>query len=63
MTADARLRVAVAGASGRMGRMLIEAIGAADDLVQHTLERALARVAPAAASTATTLTTTALFMD
>jgi 4-hydroxy-tetrahydrodipicolinate reductase len=28
-----RLRIAVAGASGRMGRMLIEAIGAADDLV------------------------------
>ena len=33
MAADARLRVAVAGASGRMGRMLIEAIGAADDLM------------------------------
>ena len=26
------LRVAVAGASGRMGRMLIEAVSAADDL-------------------------------
>ena len=29
--ADARLRIAVAGASGRMGRMLIEAVLAADD--------------------------------
>jgi 4-hydroxy-tetrahydrodipicolinate reductase len=33
VTAANRLRVAVAGASGRMGRMLIEAIAAADDLV------------------------------
>ena len=33
MSAAARLRVAVAGASGRMGRMLIEAIAATDDLV------------------------------
>ena len=32
MSSD-RLRVAVAGASGRMGHMLIEAIAAADDLV------------------------------
>ncbi|MBP6776974.1 MAG: 4-hydroxy-tetrahydrodipicolinate reductase [Piscinibacter sp.] len=30
-TADARLRIAVAGASGRMGRMLVEAVLAADD--------------------------------
>jgi 4-hydroxy-tetrahydrodipicolinate reductase len=30
--AQARIRVAVAGASGRMGRMLIEALGAADDM-------------------------------
>ena len=33
VTSVERLRVAVAGASGRMGRMLIEAIAAADDLV------------------------------
>ncbi len=32
-TAAARYRVAVAGASGRMGRMLIEALAASDDLV------------------------------
>jgi 4-hydroxy-tetrahydrodipicolinate reductase len=31
--AQARIRVAVAGASGRMGKMLIEALGAADDLL------------------------------
>jgi 4-hydroxy-tetrahydrodipicolinate reductase len=31
--ANNRLRIAVAGASGRMGRMLIEAIGNADDVV------------------------------
>ena len=30
--AQGRIRVAVAGASGRMGRMLIEALGAADDM-------------------------------
>ena len=30
-SADARLRIAVAGASGRMGRMLVEAVLAADD--------------------------------
>ena len=30
---DDRLRIAVAGASGRMGRMLIEAVTSADDLV------------------------------
>lgn len=33
MTADARLRIAVAGASGRMGRMLVEAVLAAPDCV------------------------------
>ena len=33
MSPTAQLRVAVAGASGRMGRMLIEAISEADDLV------------------------------
>jgi len=33
MSAHTPLRVAVAGASGRMGRMLIEAISAADDCV------------------------------
>ena len=31
MTLDARLRIAVAGASGRMGRMLVEAVLAAPD--------------------------------
>ena len=33
MTGTGAMRIAVAGASGRMGRMLIEAICAADDLV------------------------------
>ena len=33
MSTAARRRVAVAGASGRMGRMLIEAVGASPDLV------------------------------
>ena len=33
MTGASPLRVAVAGASGRMGRMLIEAVASADDLV------------------------------
>jgi 4-hydroxy-tetrahydrodipicolinate reductase len=32
-SADARLRIAVAGASGRMGRMLVEAVLAADDCI------------------------------
>lgn len=36
----APLRIAVAGASGRMGRMLVEAVGAADDMV---LSRAFGR--------------------
>jgi 4-hydroxy-tetrahydrodipicolinate reductase len=31
MAADAPLRIAVAGASGRMGRMLVEAVLASDD--------------------------------
>jgi 4-hydroxy-tetrahydrodipicolinate reductase len=33
LTADPRLRIAIPGASGRMGRMLIEAISAAPDCV------------------------------
>ena len=33
MNADSRRRISIAGASGRMGRMLIEAIHAADDCV------------------------------
>jgi 4-hydroxy-tetrahydrodipicolinate reductase len=36
VTAPSRLRVAVAGASGRMGQMLIEAVLAAPDLQLHT---------------------------
>ena len=33
MTADEPLRICIAGASGRMGHMLIEAVLAADDCV------------------------------
>lgn len=48
--AGARLRIAVAGASGRMGRMLIDAVAAAPDLVlsaalDHAGSDALDRVA------------------